>query len=114
MHHEGTWITWPHKYADKQSYYFGEEGIDGEVYAEMLEPTWVEITKALHTGETVHIIAYNDKEKTRIEKLLKKNIVKDLDEVMGITVINPGTASESYAILEIENGEINVEFKNFS
>ena len=39
---------------------------------------------------------------------------KDLDEVMGITVINPGTASESYAILEIENGEINVEFKNFS
>lgn len=39
---------------------------------------------------------------------------KDLDEVMGITVINPGTASESYAVLEIENGEINVEFKNFS
>ena len=38
---------------------------------------------------------------------------KDLDEVMGITVINPGTASESYAVLEIENGEINVEFKNF-
>lgn len=24
VHHEGTWITWPHKYADKQSYYFGE------------------------------------------------------------------------------------------
>ena len=25
--HEGTWLTWPHKYAYKQTYYFGEEGI---------------------------------------------------------------------------------------
>lgn len=37
---------------------------------------------------------------------------KDFDEVSGITVINPGSASRSYAVLEIENGEINVEFKN--
>ncbi|MBR5519852.1 MAG: hypothetical protein IKU55_03955, partial [Clostridia bacterium] len=40
--HEGTWLTWPHKYAYKQTYYFGEEGIDGEIYVEMLEPTWIE------------------------------------------------------------------------
>ena len=65
--HEGTWLAWPHQYADKQSYYFGEEGIDGEVYVEMLEPTWIEITKALHTGETVHIIVYNADEQTRVE-----------------------------------------------
>ena len=58
--HEGTWLAWPHKYADKQAYYFGEAGIDAEVYAQMLEPTWIEITKALHTGETVHIIVYNE------------------------------------------------------
>lgn len=78
--HEGTWLAWPHKYADKQSYYFGEEGIDGEVYVEMLEPTWVEITKALHTGETVHIIAYNKEEQIRIGKLLKENGV-DLNKI---------------------------------
>ena len=52
--HEGTWLAWPHKYSGKQAYYFGEEGIDGEVYVAMLEPIWIEITKALHTGETVH------------------------------------------------------------
>lgn len=73
--HEGTWLTWPHKYADKQTYYFGEEGIDGEVYVEMLEPVWIEITKALHTGETVHIIVYNEAERTRIENLLLENEV---------------------------------------
>lgn len=71
--HEGTWLSWPHKYADKQVYYFGEDGIDGEVYVEMLEPIWLEITKALHTGETVHIIVYNEEELTRVEALLQEN-----------------------------------------
>ena len=78
--HEGTWLTWPHKYAYKQTYYFGEEGIDGEVYVEMLEPIWIEITKALHTGETVHIIAYNSEEQARIENLLAENAV-DLGKI---------------------------------
>ena len=78
--HEGTWLTWPHKYASKQSYYFGEEGIDGEVYVEMLEPIWIEITKALHTGETVHIIVYNEKEQTRVAAVLQENGV-DLKKI---------------------------------
>lgn len=78
--HEGTWLTWPHKYAYKQTYYFGEEGINGEVYVEMLEPTWIEITKALHTGETVHIIVYNEKEQTRVKKLLQENEV-DVEKI---------------------------------
>lgn len=78
--HEGTWLAWPHKYAAKQAYYFGEEGIDGEVYVEMLEPTWIEITKALHTGETVHIIVYNEEEQTRVGKLLQDNGV-DLEKI---------------------------------
>lgn len=75
VEHEGTWLAWPHKYADKQAYYFGEAGIDAEVYAQMLEPTWIEITKALHTGETVHIIVYNEQEQTRVENLLLENEV---------------------------------------
>ena len=78
--HEGTWLAWPHKYAYKQTYYFGEEGIDGEAYVEMLEPTWIEITKALHTGETVHIIVYNEEEQTRVANLLKENDV-DLNKI---------------------------------
>lgn len=73
--HEGTWLTWPHKYAYKQSYYFGEEGIDGELYAEMLEPIWIEMTRALHTGETVHIIVYNEEEQTRVKNVLLANEV---------------------------------------
>lgn len=73
--HEGTWLTWPHKYSGKQSYYFGEYDIDGEVYVEMLEPIWVDITKALHTGETVHIIVYNADEQTRVKTLLAENEV---------------------------------------
>ena len=78
--HEGTWLTWPHKYADKQAYYFGEEGIDGDVYVEMLEPIWIEMTKALHTGETVHIIVYNEEEQTRVENILRENEV-DLEKI---------------------------------
>ena len=78
--HEGTWLTWPHKYADKQTYYFGEEGIDGDVYVEMLEPIWIEMTKALHTGETVHIIVYNEEEQARVGNILKENEV-DLEKI---------------------------------
>ena len=73
--HEGTWLAWPHKYADKQTYYFGDEGIDGEVYVEMLEPIWIEMTKVLHTGETVHIIVYNEEEQTRVGNILQENEV---------------------------------------
>lgn len=71
--HEGTWLSWPHKYAEKQSYYFGEEGIDSEVYVEMLEPIWIKMAKELHIGETVHIIVYNQEEETRVKALLSDN-----------------------------------------
>lgn len=80
VEHEGTWLAWPHKYAYKQAYYFGEDGIDGEAYVEIMEPTWIEITKALHTGETVHIIVYNEEERSRVEKLLSENEV-NLDSI---------------------------------
>ena len=73
--HEGTWLAWPHKYSGKQPHYFGQEGIDGEVYAEMLEPIWIEMTKALHTGETVHIIVYNEEEQARVATVLLANEV---------------------------------------
>ena len=56
--HEGTWLQWPHDYGwDKK-------------HVKRYEQIWIEMTEALHTGEMVHIIAYNQQEKLRIEKCL--------------------------------------------
>lgn len=56
--HEGTWLQWPHHY---------QYGVS---YRNEIDPTWVVMTQALVTSEKVHIIAYNDTEKTRIIQLL--------------------------------------------
>jgi len=56
--HEGTWLQWPHNYTY------------GKGYKENLQDIWVKMTKALTTGENVHIIAYNQKEEKEIQKLL--------------------------------------------
>ena len=83
----------PHKYSGKQPRYFGQEGIDGEVYAEMLEPIWIEMTKALHTGETVHIIVYNEEEHARVATVLLANevdlvpIYGDVNDQMAMDII---------------------------
>ena len=55
--HEGTWLQWPHDY----TYQFG---------ASDFEPAWIAMTEALITGENVHIIAYNQNEKSHIESVL--------------------------------------------
>lgn len=65
--HEGTWLQWPHQY---------QYGI---TYRNRLDATWVAMTKALHTGEKVHIIAYNETEKNRIIVLLNSS---------GISLVN--------------------------
>lgn len=56
--HEGTWLQWPHQY---------QYGI---TYRNRLDTTWIAMTKALCSGEKVHIIAYNETEKSRIKALL--------------------------------------------
>lgn len=56
--HEGTWLTWPHRFTY------------GRAYRNDLEPIWVAMTKSLVSGERVHIIAYNAKEQARISKRL--------------------------------------------
>jgi agmatine deiminase len=52
--HEGTWLQWPHQYEY------------GTAYRNSLDATWVAMTMALQANEKVHIIAYNNTEKTRI------------------------------------------------
>jgi agmatine deiminase len=56
--HEGTWLQWPHEYQY------------GVTYRNRLDVTWVEMTKALATSETVHLVAYDQTEKNRINALL--------------------------------------------
>lgn len=56
--HEGTWLQWPHHYT---------YGLD---YRNQVEAQWVEMTRALVTGENVHIIAYDAAERERIVALL--------------------------------------------
>ncbi|NOQ71082.1 MAG: agmatine deiminase family protein [Crocinitomix sp.] len=55
--HEGTWLQWPHDHT----------------YANHIarhDATFIEITRALHTGERVHIIAFDETEKERITSIL--------------------------------------------
>lgn len=59
--HEGTWLQWPHQY---------EYGI---AFRNENDATWVAMTRALQVNEKVHIIAYNNTEKTRITNLLSAN-----------------------------------------
>lgn len=56
--HEGTWLQWPHQYQY------------GVTYRNRLDATWVEMTKQLSLSEKVHLIAYNETEKSRIISLL--------------------------------------------
>lgn len=59
MEHEGTWLQWPHSYTY------------GQAYEKNIQDIWVKMTKELTKGEKVHIVAYNNKEKDKIEKMLK-------------------------------------------
>ncbi|WP_199724398.1 agmatine/peptidylarginine deiminase [Taibaiella sp. KBW10] len=57
--HEGTWLQWPHQY---------QYGLQ---YRNRLDATWIAMTGALVHSERVHLIAYNEAEKTRIINLLQ-------------------------------------------
>lgn len=66
-HHEGTWLQWPHNFTYTN-------------HIERHEAAFVEITRALHIGERVHIIAYNHSEKERISTLLNAEGI-NMDQV---------------------------------
>lgn len=61
LEHEGTWLIWPH------SYTYGKD------YRKEIEGIWIQMVKALHHDERIHIIAYNKKEQMRIIKLLEED-----------------------------------------
>jgi agmatine deiminase len=67
--HEGTWLQWPHDY-----------GWDPD-HVSRYEDSWVRMAVALHTGEMVHIIVYDDAERTRVERLLRDDHQLDMRHV---------------------------------
>lgn len=58
--HEGTWLQWPHNQTNK-----------GGTYREELSHIWVTYAKELHSGETVHIVVFNEEEQEFITSKLK-------------------------------------------
>ena len=58
VQHEGTWLQWPHN------------KLYGPWYRFDVEPTWIKMTKELHTGEKVHIIAFDSTELAHIQSRL--------------------------------------------
>lgn len=56
--HEGTWLQWPHNNTYENT-------------TDAYDPIWIEMTRGLIKGENVHLIVYDDKEKTRVKALLE-------------------------------------------
>ncbi len=63
--HEGTWLQWPHNRTTGHA--LGEESDLIKRY----EPAWVHMAKALHVGEKVHIIVYDDASRERVTQVLE-------------------------------------------
>lgn len=59
--HEGTWMQWPHDHDDNRR----------RNLVQRYEESWIQMTMALHTGERVHIIVYDDAEKDRVSSRLQ-------------------------------------------
>lgn len=76
--HEGTWLIWPHDHS--VAYHYNEEPDNALFTRDDLESVWVAMTKALHTGETVHIVAYDEAEKRHITERLTAEGV-DMDQI---------------------------------
>ena len=58
--HEGTWLQWPHHFTY------------GVQHRKDVESSWVEMTRVLVQSENVHIIAFNNKERSRITNVLRR------------------------------------------
>ena len=59
--HEGTWLQWPHQYTY------------GLNFRNQVESSWIEMTRVLVQSEKVHIVAYNNAERTRIQLRLTQS-----------------------------------------
>lgn len=67
--HEGTWLQWPHNF-----------GWDNR-HVQRYEAIWIDMTRALHKGERVHIIVYNGRQLRRVRKLLNNQPGLDVRQI---------------------------------
>ena len=57
--HEGTWLQWPHNYGKYR-----------HQQVKRYQESWIQMALALHSGERVHIIVYNEEQRTQVHALL--------------------------------------------
>ena len=60
--HEGTWLQWPHSHT---------RHLRRERKLKRYERAWIDIVKALHTCEKVHIIVYDEMHRKHVQKILR-------------------------------------------
>lgn len=70
--HEGTWLQWPHNRSPSRK---------GDDILQRFEPAWIQMTKALHTGEKVHVIVYDEVYKERVQQLLQEEAGCDMSQI---------------------------------
>jgi agmatine deiminase len=66
--HEGTWLQWPHDYGWDRNHRARYESI------------WIVMTKALHVGEKVHIVVYDEELKNEVTQLLEQEAL-DMSQI---------------------------------
>jgi agmatine deiminase len=60
--HEGTWLQWPHSHIRR---------LRKQSVLVKYEKPWLTMSKALHTGEKVHIIVYDEAHRQRVQDMLE-------------------------------------------
>jgi agmatine deiminase len=68
--HEGTWLQWPHSNHPKNKGPPGPGSNRHNNKVQRYQEAWLQITLALHTGERVHIIVYNEEQRASVQELL--------------------------------------------
>ena len=63
---EGTWFLWPHEKMRKG--WLGEQNN----FVSRCERSWIDMTLALHEGEKVHIIVYDEMHRARVKEMLRE------------------------------------------
>lgn len=58
--HEGTWLQWPHDHGGNRR----------RNLVQRYEESWIQMALALHTGERVHIIVYDEADEDRVSRKL--------------------------------------------
>ena len=70
--HEATWLSWPHNKSKNHT---------ALNYRDVLDPIWIAMTKAIHTGENVEILVTDMEEQDHVEGLLKAETDIDMTKV---------------------------------